>query len=246
MTDPFLKQNEMNPPKLFALTQPSKSYIDSLLIESVDSDIEAPLSMTPEESIVFMARVSSPNQRTDNAERLLSYLVKRGHWSPFDMVDMTIEIHTSRAIMAQILRHWSFRFQEFSQRYSAVPEGQDWSHVEARQKGDTNRQGSLGKIEYFTELMKEDCIEMEQNYQTYISKNIAPESARMIMPLATPTRAYMKGSVRSWMTYFWQRCDKHAQKEHRLLAEQMFEIFSQEFPVISSLVKSHKPMVIEH
>lgn len=201
--------------------------------------------MSAEESIVFMARVSSPNQRTEDAEKLLTYLVQHGHWSPFDMVDMAVEIETSRAIMAQILRHWSFRFQEFSQRYSAVPEDINWEHVEARVKGSTNRQGSLDTHAALTQAMQDTCSDCEGIYIKLIAGGIAPETARMILPLATPTRAYMKGSVRSWMTYFWQRCTPHAQKEHRELAEQLFSIFETQFPVISLLVKTYKPAIIE-
>lgn len=216
----------MNAPTLFAVTTPANG-------------------MSAEDSIVFMARVSSPNQRTEDAEKLLTYLVQHGHWSPFDMVDMTVEIETSRAIMAQILRHWSFRFQEFSQRYAAVPEGINWEHVEARVKGSTNRQGSLDTDNFVTNEMQSLCNDLGDYYKDLISNGIAPETARMILPLATPTRAYMKGSVRSWMTYFWQRCTPHAQKEHRELAEQLFAIFETQFPVISRLVKTYKPAIIE-
>lgn len=216
----------MNAPTLFAVTTPDNG-------------------MSAEDSIVFMARVSSPNQRTEDAEKLLTYLVQHGHWSPFDMVDMTVEIETSRAIMAQILRHWSFRFQEFSQRYAAVPEDINWEHVEARVKGSTNRQGSLDAHAALTQAMQEICEVSEVDYKNLLTDGIAPETARMILPLATPTRAYMKGSVRSWMTYFWQRCTPHAQKEHRELAEQLFAIFETQFPVISRLVKTYKPAIIE-
>ena len=215
----------MNAPTLFAVTTPANG-------------------MSAEDSIVFMARVSSPNQRTEDAEKLLTYLVQHGHWSPFDMVDMTVEIETSRAIMAQVLRHWSFRFQEFSQRYAAVPEDIDWGHVEARVKGSTNRQGSLDTDDLATDRMQSLCNDLGDYYKDLISDGIAPETARMILPLATPTRAYMKGSVRSWMTYFWQRCTPHAQKEHRELAEQLFAIFETQFPVISQLVKTYKPAII--
>lgn len=226
----------MKPPELFAVTKPTRP---------IDPDDDLDTGMTAEESIVYMARVSSPNQRTEDAEKLLTYLVKHGHWSPFDMVDMTVKLETSRAIMAQILRHWSFRFQEFSQRYSAVETGIDWRHVEAREKGSSNRQGSLQVQENTSRSMQHKCQQAESDYQSLMSVDgIAPECARMILPMATPTQAYMKGSVRSWMTYFWQRLDPHAQKEHRELAEQMFKIFKQEFPVIARLVKTMKPTVV--
>lgn len=201
--------------------------------------------ITPEGSIVWMARVSSPKQRLEEADKLLKFLVQHGHWSPFDMVDMTVEIETSRAIMAQILRHWSFRFQEFSQRYSEVENGIDWSHVEARLKAEGgNRQGSGNHSVEFSTSMGLICEDSEKHYQHLVEMcGISPETARMVLPLATPTRAFMKGSVRSWMTYFWQRCDGHAQKEHRGLADQLFQIFQTEFPVIANLIENYKPTV---
>ncbi len=161
------------------------------------------------------------------------------------MVDVTMEITTSRAMMAQILRHSSFKFQEFSQRYAEIYEF-DWSDLEMRDKAvGGNRQGS-GKV---NELMTHDMLRAVRNagydYEMLIGAGIAPESARMILPLATPTNAYMKGSVRSWITYFWQRCSKHAQKEHRLLAEAMFEQFKPHFPVISELITKGKMVYVE-
>jgi thymidylate synthase (FAD) len=200
--------------------------------------------MTAEESIAYMARVSSPNQRTEDAEKLLIYCLRHGHYSIFEMADMCVEIHTSRAIMAQVLRHKSFSFQEFSQRYSAVPEV-DWSHVEMRRSGSSNRQSSLERCEGSTIAAEHFCAGMENNYLNLIEAGIAPETARMLLPLATPTRAYMKGSVRSWITYFWQRLPDTTQKEHRDLAEEVFVIFEQQFPVIAGLVKKYKPAIIE-
>lgn len=228
--EPYRHDNKtMNKPTLFAVSSPI-------------------VDMTPEQSIAYMARVSSPNNQDshETSLRLLTFLVKQGHWSPFDMVDMTVEIHTSRAIMQQILRHWSFRFQEFSQRYAARPTDEDWSHVEARERHEKgNRQGSGEVCAETSELMQGVCKQLEEGYHHALNKGIAPESARMVMPLAIPTRAYMKGSVRSWMTYFWQRLDSHAQKEHRELAEQIFEIFRGEFPVIADLVLKYKPQIVE-
>jgi len=219
--------------KPFAVSVPDITALD-----------EAGNRMTAEKSIAFMARVSSPNQRTEDAEKLLVYLVKNGHWSPFDMVDMTLEIQTSRAIMAQVLRHWSFRFQEFSQRYADVKE-LDFSSLEMRKAGATNRQASLEEDKLATMSAQSYCSMNANIYKELIDRGIASESARMVLPLATPTRAYMKGSVRSWMTYFWQRLDGHAQKEHRELAEMCFTHFEAEFPVIAGLVKKYKPQIIE-
>lgn len=215
------------PPKLIAVTSPVDGH------------------MTPEESIVYMARVSSPNQRTEDADKLLTYLVKHGHWSPFDMVDMTVEIETSRAIMAQVLRHSSFRFQEFSQRY-AEAKNLDFSDLEIRLKHEAgNRQGSGESSSLLSEHAIFEAGKAAAEYEWLLDCGVAPESARMVLPLCTPTRAYMKGSVRSWMTYFWQRCNPHAQKEHRELAELIFDIFCLQFPVIGGLVKKYKPQIID-
>lgn len=209
--------------------------------------------MTPEQFIVYTARVSNPSNQmnTDTAEKLLSYLVRHSHWSPFDMVDMILEIECPRAIGTQILRHWSFRFQEFSQRYAVVsPEhrASAWDHVEVRfAHSGGNRQGSseVGPAPMgLTHDAQLACAESMSAYQKLIRSDIAPESARMVLPLATLTTMYMKGSVRSWMTYFWQRLDPHAQKEHRELAEQMFTIFAAHFPITANLVKSFKPTMV--
>lgn len=211
--------------------------------------------LSAEDFIVYCARVSNPSNQgnLETAGKLLSYLVKNGHWSPFDMVDMICEINTSRAIMAQVLRHWSFRFQEFSQRYSAVDTGlkaRDWDHVEARFKASGgNRQGSeqdgpapMG----LTHVAQSACAEASMAYRQLLQSDIAPECARMVLPLATPTTAYMKGSVRSWMTYFWQRLSPHAQKEHRDdLAYPLFKIFAEQFPNIADLVATHRPTIEE-
>jgi thymidylate synthase (FAD) len=209
--------------------------------------------LTAEDFIVYAARVSNPSNQgnLETADKLLNYLVKHSHWSPFDMVDMVVELHTSRAIMAQVLRHWSFRFQEFSQRYAAVEapvSAKNWNHVEARFKAvGGNRQGSeqhdvpMG----LSHLAQMACADAAKAYRRLMESDIAPECARMVMPLATPTTAYMKGSVRSWMTYFWQRLDAHAQKEHRELASDLFDIFADQFPTIAQLVATHRPTVIE-
>lgn len=200
------------------------------------------LQLSPEQFIVYQARVSSPHNQHqhDTGHKLLRYCLREGHWSVFDMVDVTFEIQTSRAIMAQILRHHSFRFQEFSQRY-AVAQDISFDGLEVRLKHDEgNRQGS-GEP---SDLLSRHAICMTEqadlDYDWLIKQGAAPESARMVLPLATPTTAYMKGSVRSWITYFWQRCSPHAQKEHRLLAEKIFEGFAEHFPVCAELVLGGK------
>ncbi len=205
--------------------------------------------LTPEQLIVFKARVSSPQNQDkhDTGERLLRYCLTNGHWSVFEMVDVTFEIETSRAVMAQVLRHHSFRFQEFSQRYSEV-EAFDFSDLEIRMKHDGgNRQGSGeldDRLSRFAQFSANYCM---AKYFTMLTEGAAPESARMVLPLATPTRAYMKGSIRSWITYLWQRLDAHAQKEHCELAKSLFTEFQPHFPVISQLIKGGRMQyVVNH
>ena len=190
----------------------------------------------PESLIVYCARVSSPNQLNPEKAKLLRYLIQHKHWSPFEMVDLTLEVRTSRAIAAQILRHRSFSVQEFSQRYSPLS-GELFEPVEIRMKNPSgNRQSSqevddehLGRTldtEVDTAL-----VACETAYHNLLNAGAAPESARMVLPLCTKTRMYMKGSVRSWIHYFEARCTEHAQKEHRLVAEAAKDIFCDQFPV---------------
>jgi thymidylate synthase (FAD) len=219
----------MKLPKLIAITQPQ--------IEGI----------TPEEFIAYAARISNPSNQMNNetAPKLLTYLVKNSHWSPFDMVDMIVEVTTSKAVAIQLLRHWSLRFQEFSQRYSTVEE-LNYDHVETRQKAvGGNRQGSDAVSADLTDTAQGNCDASAYCYQSLLADGAAPESARMVLPMATLSTLYVKGSVRSWMTYFWQRLDPHAQKEHRELAESIFTIFEQNFPIVANLVKTHKPQIVE-
>lgn len=201
---------------------------------------ESGKELTPEDLIVYIARVSNPSnqENTATSERLLRYLIKNKHWSPFDMVDMTIEVKTSRAIAAQILRHWSFDFQEFSQRYA---EAVDMEPVEIRSAGSTTRQGSaevfdpiLGAGEDWSMAASGAIRRHIENsvalYKDLINEGVAKEVARMVLPLTTQTTLYMKSSVRNWMFYFSQRLDPHAQKEHRELAQLMVPYFRQHFP----------------
>lgn len=223
---------QMKSPQLIAVTKPCEQ-------------------MTAEEFIAYQARVSSPQNQDkhDTSFKLLKYCLEHGHWSVFDMVDMTIEIHTTRAIMAQILRHWSFRFQEFSQRYAPVGSGvdpMDWNHLEAREKASSNRQGSGNGMSDQTAQLVQACKANEAVYYDLLKQGVAPETARFCLPMAVETRAYMKGSVRSWITYFWQRLDLHAQKEHRMLANQMFDIFKTQFPNIGIIVENGKMQYLTH
>lgn len=189
-------------------------------------------SLSPEEFISYCARVSNPSNQlnTETAPRLLAYCIKHGHWSVFETVSMTVEIETSRAIAAQILRHRSFTFQEFSQRYA---ESTDFEIVELRSQDQKNRQGS-GEVIHDRKMLDqiEDFVERAADlYHALLSKGVSRETARMILPMCVQTRLYMTGSVRSWIHYLEQRCADGTQKEHRQIAIKIRDtIFKNQFP----------------
>lgn len=199
--------------------------------------------LSAEELIVYIARCSNPSNQlnTDTSERLLRYLIKHKHVSPFDMVYMCVEIKTSRAIAQQILRHWSFDFQEFSQRYAEVV---DIEPLQIREAGSTTRQGSK-QGEFDPEIVADGAKDLasrhitgfiaraERLYKKLLEAGVAKESARMILPLTTQTTIYMNGSVRSWMYYLAQRLDAHAQLEHQQVAQAINNIFREHFPNVS-------------
>lgn len=194
------------------------------------------VSATPraELLILYIARVSS-NQ--DNSKiGLINYLIKNKHWSPFEMVDMCVEINTSRAISQQILRHRSFSFQEFSQRYARVT---DYVVYEARRQAEKNRQSSVDGLtdeikEYWIDLQNEVASFAFDKYNEALSHGIAKECARFLLPLNTATKIYMKGSMRSWIHYLELRCDEHTQLEHREIANEIKKIFVVNFPITSA------------
>jgi thymidylate synthase (FAD) len=191
-------------------------------------------SVSPEKLMAYCARVSNPaNQDNhDTADKLLKFCAKHKHWSVFEMADMTLEITTSRAISAQILRHKSFCFQEFSQRYA---EATQFETYEARRQDVKNRQNSIADLPehlqtYFRNSQKyiqEECLVL---YQEALSNGIAKELARMLLPLSTQTTLYMKGSVRSWLHYIQVRADPSTQKEHRDIALECKRILLENFP----------------
>jgi thymidylate synthase (FAD) len=196
-----------------------------------------------EDLIAYCARVSNPSNQmnTETAPKLLKYLLINKHWSPFEMVDMTLEIKTSRAIAAQILRHRSFSFQEFSQRYSMVNEFED---IELRLQGEKNRQvgekllpTSTEAYENVSNLIAESISLSQHCYDTMIENGVAKEVARMVLPLTTQTTMYMKGSLRSWIHYIELRAQQNTQKEHRLIAEKCKKILIKEFPIISEALE---------
>lgn len=191
--------------------------------------------ITPEGLIALIARVSSPNQENPNYAQLLRYCIREKHWSIFEMVDMTIEIITTREIAPQVLRHKSFSFSEFSLRYATA---MGYEAYDARRQDDKNRQNSLDDLdsetkEWFLDAQEDVWNYSYDRYQTAIAKGIAKECARSILPLNTVTRMYMKGSVRSWIHYFDVRCHPATQKEHRDIALAAKEIFIAQFPTVS-------------
>lgn len=196
------------------------------------------ISVTPkaEEIMAYCARVSSPNQDNPKYEKLFEYCVKEGHWSVFEMADMTLEIETSRGIAPQLLRHKSFSFQEFSQRYAKVDGG--FELYEARRQDLKNRQNSIDDMSDKDKLWFKDAQTIihkkaVQLYQVALDKGIAKEQARFLLPLNTTTKLYMKGSVRSWIHYINLRSGNGTQKEHRDIALAAKEIFKVQFPTLA-------------
>tara|TARA_R100000278_G_scaffold30114_1_gene27838 strand:+ start:148 stop:777 length:630 start_codon:yes stop_codon:yes gene_type:complete len=189
-----------------------------------------------EQLIAYMARVSNPaNQDNPNSERLIRYLIKHKHWSPFEMVNMCVQIETTRSVAAQILRHRSFSFQEFSQRYAQVAEP---ALIPALRRQDTkNRQNSIDNLDPVTvdefNIKMNSLFELSENlYNEMLMAGVAKECARDVLPLSTPTKMYMNGTLRSWLHYCDLRCANGTQYEHRLIANQVKGIIEQEFPTI--------------
>ena len=184
------------------------------------------VSITPdaEELIAYCARVSNPaNQNnTQTASRLLKYLIKHRHWSPFEMANMVVEIKTSRAIAAQILRHRSFSFQEFSQRYAEVESIPSPPYL--RRQDTKNRQNSIDDLDVHTKLYWQNEIDelyqkSQDVYQRMLKQGIAKECAREVLPIGSDTTLYMNGTIRSWLHYIDLRAAPETQLEHRRIAE---------------------------
>jgi thymidylate synthase (FAD) len=191
--------------------------------------------------VAFCARVSNPSNQNNSktSEKLLKYLAKHKHWSPFEMVSACIEINTTRDIARQILRHRSFSFQEFSQRYadaSFLAESIDTPHL--RTQDPKNRQNSIDNLnEYKDTIYKSQMRELFSKskalYDMMIKDGVAKECARFVLPLATPTRMYMNGTIRSWIHYINLRTANGTQKEHMDVANQCKDIFIKQLPVVS-------------
>ena len=200
------------------------------------------VTVTPkaEEMMGYVARVSNPkNQDNPKVAGLLGYCIKHGHWSVFEQAHMTLEIETTRGLAAQILRHRSFTYQEFSQRYA---DSSMLSKViplpELRRQDDKNRQNSIDDLDPFVVQdfdlkMQRHFVEGMKLYKEMLDAGVAKECARFVLPLATPTKLYMTGSVRSWIHYINQRSAHGTQKEHMEIAENCRTIFNEQFPIVA-------------
>ncbi len=193
-----------------------------------------------EKNVAYCARVSNPNNQ-DNSSigGLLNYCIKHKHWSIFEMAFMTVEINTNRGIAAQVLRHRSFTFQEFSQRYAdATHLAEEIPMFSLRSQDNKNRQNSIDNVDQETifkwnRQIREHFARAKGLYDEMIKDGIAKECARFVLPLATPTRLYMSGSIRSWIHYINLRSANGTQKEHQNIAIGCHDIFVKQFPVIS-------------
>lgn len=198
------------------------------------------ISVTPdaEKLMAYCARVSNPKgQENENYAKLLKYCIDHQHWSIFEMSSMNLEINTTRGIAAQILRHRSFNFQEFSQRYADTTLlAEDIPLFKLRRQDTKNRQNSIDdmsdeiKVKWNTRV-REHFAKAKALYDGMIKDGVAKESARFVLPLATPTRLYMNGTIRSWIHYINLRSSNGTQKEHMIIANEAKEIFKQQFPI---------------
>jgi thymidylate synthase (FAD) len=204
------------------------------------------ISVTPdaEQTMAYIARVSNPaNQDSENYAGLLRYCIKHNHWSVFEQSSMSLEIETNRGIAAQILRHRSFTFQEFSQRYADSSLLSETIPVPDLRRQDTkNRQNSIDDL---SEDMKQDLwLKINDHFQgsmelykELLDKGVAKECARFVLPLATPTRIYMTGSCRSWIHYINLRSAHGTQKEHMDIANACKQVFAEQFPAVSEALE---------
>ena len=204
------------------------------------------VSVTPdaEKMMAYVARVSNPNnQENPNYAKLLGYCIKHNHWSVFEQSFMTLEIETTRGLAAQILRHRSFTYQEFSQRYADSSMLADMIPMFDMRRQDTkNRQNSIDDIDPFVKQEFEIKIRRHFDeamvlYQSMLDSGIAKECARFVLPLATPTRLYMSGSCRSWIHYITLRSANGTQKEHMDIAEACKKIFVEQFPTCAEALE---------
>ena len=215
--------------KLIAITQGAGELVDQ----------------NAQEVISYIARVSNPNNQLnfDTAAGLLKYCIKHEHWSIFEQAYMTLEINTTRGIAAQILRHRSFTFQEFSQRYADTNLLSTTPKIPDLRRQDTkNRQNSTDDLDGYLKLtlqseIQEHFAKGQQIYNRLLNQGVAKECARFVLPLATPTRIYMTGSCRSWVHYIKLRSGHGTQKEHMEIAEECKIIFSEQFPNVAQALE---------
>ena len=188
-----------------------------------------------EKLMAYCARVSSSNQENPNIKGLLKYCIREGHWSIFEMCNMCVEINTTRAISAQILRHRSFSYQEFSQRYASVE--QDLEIPLLRRQDLKNRQNSINDLdkELVNKIQDDIIIHFKKTkdlYKKILDLGVAKECARMILPMNSPTKLYMNGNIRSWIHYLKVRCGNGTQLEHMEIANEIKEILKIQLPII--------------
>ena len=203
------------------------------------------VSVTPdaEQTMAYIARVSNPdNQDNEKFAGLLRYCIKHNHWSVFEQSTMTLEIETTRAIAAQVLRHRSFCFQEFSQRYAESTKLGEIPIPELRRQDDKNRQNSIDDldpelVDKLQRQMKTLFSSAEALYEQMLGAGVAKECARMVLPLCTPTKIYMTGSCRSWIHYIELRSAHGTQKEHMKIAESCKAIFCEQFPTVAEALE---------
>jgi thymidylate synthase (FAD) len=193
-----------------------------------------------EAMITAMARVSAPQNQNnmETAPRLLAYLIKHKHWSPFEMANLCVKIRTERDISAQILRHRSFSFQEYSTRYA---EAQSYAVPVFRRQDTVNRQNSIDDLSQdmknqLAAMTEQTLNQCKETYQTMLRLGVAKETARRILPLCTKTTLYMNGTLRSYIHYLELRTDKATQLEHRVIAEGIKQIFREQFPVLANVI----------
>ena len=192
----------------------------------------------------YVARVSNPNnQNNPKVAGLLKYCIKHQHWSVFEQAHMTLEIETTRGLAAQVLRHRSFTFQEFSQRYAdSSLLGKEIPLPALRSQDDKNRQNSIDDVDPFIKQdfqlkMQRHFVDGMHLYKEMLDAGIAKECARFVLPLATPTRIYMTGSVRSWIHYIDLRSAHGTQQEHKDIAEGCRKVFVEQFPIVSEALE---------
>ena len=197
-----------------------------------------------EKAMAYIARVSNPkNQENPNVAGLLKYCIKHHHWSVFEQAHMTLEIETTRGLAAQILRHRSFTFQEFSQRYADTNLIADKIPLPELRRQDTkNRQNSIDdipdkQVKDLHNIIEKYFAEGLDLYNELIREGIAKECARFVLPLATPTRIYMTGSCRSWIHYIDLRSGHGTQQEHKEIAEDCRKVFIEQFPIVSEALE---------